>query len=100
VRVPLSHVALTRAPLVSVGGRYLVWIACMMRVEFVVQIIPKAIKIEGHPWEQIPSGSTMHPSVQQAGDVDSHMALRAKASRLSGVSENPSFSRASVVVIR
>ena len=72
----------------------------MAWVWFVVQISPRAIKIEGHPWEQVPSGSTTHPSEQQAGDVDSHMALRAKASRLSGVSENPSFSRASVVVIR
>jgi hypothetical protein len=58
------------------------------------------MRIDGHPWEHVPSGSTMHPSLQHAGDVDSHMALRAKASRLSGVSENPSFSRASVAVIR
>ena len=98
--MPLSHVALMRAPFVSVGGRYFVWIACMMRVGFVVQIMPRAIKIEGHPWEHVPSGSTMHPSLQQAGDVASHMALRVKASRLSGVSENPSFSKASVALIR
>ena len=70
----------------------------MMRVWFVVQIIPKAIRIDGHPWEQIPSGSTTHPSEQQAGDVDSHMALRANCSRVSGV--NPSFSKASVALIR
>ena len=56
--------------------------------------------MDGHPWEQVPSGSTMHPSEQQAGDVASHIALRAKASKLSGVSEKPSFSKASVVVIR
>lgn len=56
------------------------------------------MRIEGQPWEQVPSGSTMHPSEQQAGDVDSHIALRVKASRVSGV--NPSFSRASVAVMR
>ena len=56
--------------------------------------------MDGQPWEQVPSGSTTHPSVQHAGDVASHMALRAKASRLSGVSENPSFSKASVALIR
>lgn len=70
----------------------------MAWVWFVVQIMPKAIKIEGHPWEQVPSGSTTHPSEQQAGDVASNRALRAKASRVSGV--NPSFSRASVALIR
>jgi hypothetical protein len=64
------------------------------------QIRPKAIRIDGQPWEQVPSGSTTHPSEQQAGDVASNRALRAKASRLSGVSENPSFSKASVAVIR
>ncbi len=56
--------------------------------------------MDGHPWEQVPSGSTTQPSVQHAGDVASHMALRAKASKLSGVSENPSFSKASVALIR
>ena len=56
------------------------------------------MRIDGHPWEQVPSGSTTHPSVQQAGDVASHIALRVKSSRVSGV--NPSFSRASVAVIR
>ena len=54
--------------------------------------------MDGHPWLQAPSGSTTHPSVQHAGDVASHMAWRVKASRVSGV--NPSFSRASVAVIR
>ena len=54
--------------------------------------------MDGHPWEHVPSGSTTHPSVQQAGDVASHIALRVKSSRVSGV--NPSFSRASVAVIR
>ncbi len=54
--------------------------------------------MDGHPWLQAPSGSTIHPSVQQAGDVASHMALRVKSSRVSGV--NPSFSKASVAVIR
>lgn len=58
------------------------------------------MRIEGHPWEQVPSGSTMQPSEQHAGDVASHMAFRAKASRLSGVSENPSFSKASIALIR
>lgn len=58
------------------------------------------MRIDGHPWEHVPSGSTIHPSLQHAGDVDSHIALRAKASKLSGVSENPSFSRASVALIR
>ena len=89
-----------RAPFVSVGAKYFVWIACMMRVGFVVQISPRAIRIDGHPWEQVPSGSTTHPSEQQAGEVASNRALRAKASRLSGVSEKPSFSRASVALIR
>ena len=56
------------------------------------------MRIDGHPWLHAPSGSTMQPSVQQAGDVASHIALRVKSSRLSGV--NPSFSRASVAVIR
>ena len=56
------------------------------------------MRIDGHPWLQAPSGSTMQPSVQHAGDVASHIALRVKSSRLSGV--NPSFSRASVAVIR
>lgn len=100
MRVPLSQVALMRAPFVSVGPRKRVLIACMMQVWFVVQISPRAMRMDGQPWEQVPSGSTMHPSLQQAGEVASHMALRAKASKLSGVSENPSFSRASVVVIR
>jgi hypothetical protein len=54
--------------------------------------------MDGHPWEQVPSGSTMHPSEQHAGEVASNMALRAKASRVSGV--NPSFSKASVALIR
>ena len=72
----------------------------MVWVWFVVQISPRAIRIEGQPWEQVPSGSTMHPSEQHAGEVASHIALRVKASRLSGVSENPSFSKASVVVMR
>lgn len=54
--------------------------------------------MDGHPCGQDPSGSTMQPSVQHAGDVASHIALRVKSSRLSGV--NPSFSRASVAVIR
>ena len=58
------------------------------------------MRIEGHPWEQVPSGSTTHPSEQQAGDVASNRELRAKASKLSGVSENPSFSKASVALIR
>ena len=58
------------------------------------------MRIDGQPWEQFPSGSTMQPSEQQAGDVASNNALRANASRLSGVSENPSFSRASVALIR
>jgi hypothetical protein len=70
------------------------------RFHGVVQIMPKAMRIEGHPWEQVPSGSTTQPSVQHAGDVASHMALRAKTSKLSGVSENPSFSKASVALIR
>jgi len=56
--------------------------------------------MDGHPWEQVPSGSTMHPSEQQAGDVASKRELREKASKLSGVSEKPSFSRASVALIR
>ena len=56
--------------------------------------------MDGQPWLQAPSGSTTQPSVQHAGDVASHMALRAKASKLSGVSENPSFSKASVALIR
>jgi hypothetical protein len=56
------------------------------------------MRIEGHPWEQVPSGSTMHPSEQQAGDVASNRALRANCSRVSGV--NPSFSKASVALIR
>jgi len=56
------------------------------------------MRIDGHPWEQAPSGSTTQPSVQHAGDVASHMALRVKSSRVSGV--NPSFSNASVAVMR
>jgi hypothetical protein len=56
------------------------------------------MRIDGHPWEQVPSGSTTHPSVQHAGEVASHIALRVNCSRVSGV--NPSFSRASVAVIR
>ena len=62
------------------------------------QITSKAMRMDGHPWLQAPSGSTTQPSVQHAGDVDSHMALRANCSRVSGV--NPSFSRASVAVMR
>ena len=54
--------------------------------------------MDGHPWEQVPSGSTTHPSVQHAGEVASHRALRANCSRVSGV--NPSFSKASVALIR
>ena len=42
----------------------------------------------------------MQPSEQQAGDVASKRAWRAKASKLSGGSENPSFSRASVALMR
>ena len=56
------------------------------------------MRMDGHPWEQAPSGSTTHPSVQQAGDVASHMAWRVNCSRVSGV--NPSFSKASVAVMR
>ena len=56
------------------------------------------MRIDGHPWLHAPSGSTMQPSVQHAGDVASHIALRVNCSRVSGV--NPSFSRASVAVIR
>jgi hypothetical protein len=56
------------------------------------------MRIDGHPWLQAPSGSTTQPSVQQAGDVDSHMALRVNCSKVSGV--NPSFSKASVAVMR
>jgi len=59
---------------------------------------PRAMRIDGHPCGQEPSGSTTHPSVQHAGDVASHMALRVKSSRVSGV--NPSFSKASVAVMR
>ena len=54
--------------------------------------------MDGQPWEQVPSGSTMHPSEQQAGDVASKRALRVNCSSVSGV--NPSFSRASVALIR
>ena len=56
------------------------------------------MRIDGHPWLHAPSGSTMQPSVQHAGDVASHIALRVNCSRVSGV--NPSFSRASVAVMR
>ena len=56
------------------------------------------MRIDGHPWLHAPSGSTTHPSVQHAGEVASHIALRVKSSRVSGV--NPSFSRASVAVMR
>lgn len=58
------------------------------------------MRIDGQPWEQVPSGSTMQLSLQQAGAVASNRALRTKDSKLSGVSENPSFSRASVALIR
>ena len=87
-----------REPFVFVQGKYFVWIACMVWVWFVVQISPRAIRIEGQPCEHVPSGSTTHPSEQQAGDVDSQIALRVNCSRVSGV--NPSFSRASVALIR
>jgi len=56
------------------------------------------MRIDGQPWLQAPSGSTTHPSVQHAGAVASHIALRVNCSRVSGV--NPSFSKASVAVIR
>ena len=72
-------------------------LSCQL-VWFVVQISPRAIRIEGQPCEHVPSGSTTHPSEQQAGDVASHIALRVNCSRVSGV--NPSFSRASVALIR
>ena len=54
--------------------------------------------MDGQPWLHAPSGSTTHPSVQHAGDVASNRELRAKTSRVSGV--NPSFSKASVALIR
>ncbi len=54
--------------------------------------------MDGHPWLQAPSGSTTQPSVQHAGDVASHIALRVNCSRVSGV--NPSFSKASVAEMR
>ena len=60
--------------------------------------MPKAMRIDGHPWLHAPSGSTMQPSVQQAGDVDSQRALRVKSSRVSGV--KPSLAKASAAVMR
>ena len=56
------------------------------------------MRIDGHPWEHAPSGSTTHPSVQHAGEVASHIALRVNCSRVSGV--NPSLAKASAAVMR
>lgn len=62
--------------------------------------MPKAMRSEGHPWEQVPSGSTMQPSVQQAGDVPSNIAWRAYAKAPSSEGSQPSFSSASMALIR
>jgi len=62
--------------------------------------MPKAMWSEGHPWLQRPSGSTMQPSVQQAGDVPSNIAWRAYAKAPSSEGSQPSFSSASMVLIR
>ena len=56
------------------------------------------MRIDGHPWEHAPSGSTTHPSRQQAGAVASNKAFRMKSSRVSGV--NPSLAKASAAVMR
>ena len=98
MREPLLQLALMRAPFVFVGPRKRVLIASMVWVWFVVQIIPKAMRMDGHPCEQVPSGSTTHPSRQQAGDVASHIALRVKSSRVSDV--KPSLAKASAAVMR
>ena len=64
------------------------------------QIMPRAIRSEGHPWLQRPSGSTMQPSVQQAGDVPSNIAWRAYSKAPSSEGSQPSFSSASMALIR
>ena len=56
------------------------------------------MRIDGHPWLHAPSGSTTHPSRQQAGAVASNKAFRMKSSRVSGV--NPSLAKASAAVMR
>jgi len=100
---PLSHVALMRAPRVFVGPRYLVETACMIGCgsRFAVQINPITSKTDGHPWWHVPSGSTMHPSEQQAGAVASKLAWRTKAKTESSLlASTPSFSRTSDALIR
>ena len=62
--------------------------------------MPKAMRSEGHPWLQRPSGSTIQPSVQQAGDVPSNIAWRAYAKAPSSEGSQPSFSSASMALIR
>jgi len=62
--------------------------------------MPKAMRSEGHPWLQRPSGSTMQPSVQQAGEVPSNIAWRAYAKAPSSEGSQPSFSSASMALIR
>lgn len=64
------------------------------------QIMPRAIRREGHPWLQRPSGSTMQPSVQQAGEVPSNIAWRAYSKAPSSEGSQPSFSSASMALIR